>query len=43
MILIWGKRKLAARSFNTKNQLIRLIAFPFVCALIAWITLLIGR
>ena len=31
------------RSFNTKNQLIRLIAFPFVCALMAWITLLIGR
>ena len=31
------------RSFNTKNQLIRLVAFPFVCALMAWITLLIGR
>ena len=31
------------RSFNTKNQLIRLIAFPFVCALMAWITLRIGR
>ena len=31
------------RSFNTKNQLIRLIAFPFVCALMAWVTLLIGR
>ena len=31
------------RSFNTKNQLIRLIAFPFVCALMAWITLIIGR
>ena len=31
------------RSFNTKNQMIRLIAFPFVCALMAWITLLIGR
>ena len=31
------------RSFNTKNQMIRLIAFPFVCALTAWITLLIGR
>ena len=30
------------RSFNTKNQLIRLIAFPFVCALMAWITLIIG-
>ena len=27
------------RSFNTKNQMIRLIAFPFVCALMAWITL----
>lgn len=31
------------RSFNTQNQMIRLIAFPFVCALMAWITLLIGR
>ena len=31
------------RSFNTKNQLIRLIAFPLVCALMAWITLIIGR
>ena len=31
------------RSFNTKNQLIRLVAFPFVCALLAWITLIIGR
>ena len=31
------------RGFNTKNQLIRLIAFPFVCALMAWITLIIGR
>ena len=31
------------RSFNTKNQLIRLIAFPFVCALMVWITLRIGR
>ena len=30
------------RSFNTKNQMIRLIAFPFVCALTAWITLFIG-
>ena len=29
------------RSFNTKNQMIRLIAFPFVCALMAWITLVI--
>jgi len=31
------------RSFNTKNQLIRLISFPFVCALMAWITLILGR
>ena len=31
------------RSFNTKNQLIRLIAFPFVCALMTWITLIVGR
>ena len=31
------------RSFNTKNQLIRLIAFPFICALMAWIMLIIGR
>ena len=31
------------RSFNTKNQMIRLIVFPFVCALTAWITLIIGR
>ena len=31
------------RSFNTKNQMIRLIAFPFVCALFAWIALIIGR
>ncbi len=31
------------RSFNTRNQMIRLIAFPFVCALTAWITLIIGR
>ena len=30
------------RSFNTKNQLIRLIAFPFIAALLAWITLRIG-
>jgi hypothetical protein len=29
------------RSFNTKNQLIRLIAFPFVSALLAWICTLI--
>ena len=31
------------RSFNTRNQLIRLAAFPFVCALLAWVTLLMGR
>ncbi len=31
------------RSFNTKNQMIRLIAFPFVCALMAWIALIVGR
>ena len=31
------------RSFNTQNQMIRLIAFPVVCALMAWITLIIGR
>ncbi len=31
------------RSFNTKNQLARLAAFPFVCALMAWIALIIGR
>ena len=31
------------RSFNTRNQIIRLAAFPFVCALTAWITLIIGR
>ena len=31
------------RSFHAKNQMIRLIAFPFVCALMAWITLIIGR
>ena len=31
------------RSFNTKNQMIRLIAFPFVCALMALIALVIGR
>ncbi len=30
------------RSFNTKNQVIRLMAFPFVSALLAWITLKIG-
>lgn len=30
------------RSFNTKNQLIRLAAFPFVAALMAGITLWIG-
>lgn len=31
------------RSFNTGNQLIRLAAFPFVCALLAWVTLLVGK
>ena len=31
------------RSFSTKNQLIRLIAFPCVCALMAWVALIIGR
>lgn len=30
------------RSFNTKNQLIRLMAFPFVAALMAGLTLWIG-
>ena len=30
------------RGFNTKNQMIRLIAFPFISALLAWITLKIG-
>ncbi len=31
------------RSFNTRNQLIRLAAFPFVCVLLAWVALLIWR
>ena len=31
------------RSFNRSNQLKRLIAFPFVCALLAGITLWVGR
>ena len=31
------------RSFNKDNQLKRLIAFPFVCALMAWLTVWIGR
>ncbi len=31
------------RSFNRSNQLKRLIAFPFVCALMAWLTMRIGR
>ncbi len=30
-------------SFNKSNQMKRLIAFPFVSALLAWITLWIGR
>ena len=38
-----GCRSWDDRSFNTKNQMIRLIAFPFVCALTVWITLIIGR
>ena len=38
-----GCRSWDDRSFNTKNQMIRLITFPFVCALMAWITLIIGR
>ena len=29
-------------SFNKSNQIKRLIAFPFVCALLAWITVKIG-
>ena len=24
-------------SFNKRNQMIRLVAFPFLCALLAWI------
>ncbi len=31
------------RSFNTRNQLIRLDAFPAACALMAGITLMAGR
>ena len=31
------------RSFNTRNQRIRLAAFPLVSALLAWVTLLMGR
>ena len=30
-------------SFNKRNQMIRLAAFPFLCALMAWIALLLGR
>ena len=30
-------------SFNRKNQMKRLVAIPFVCALLAWITVWIGR
>ena len=26
-------------SFNKRNQMIRLVAFPFLCAVIAWIAL----
>ena len=31
------------RSFNKDNQRKRLIVFPFVCALMAWLTVWIGR
>ena len=31
------------RSFNKSNQMKRLIAFPFVCALMAWLTVWIGK
>ena len=31
------------RSFNKSNQLRRLIAFPFACAMLAWITVWVGR
>ena len=31
------------RGFNKRNQLKRLIAFPFVCALMAWLTGWIGK
>ncbi len=31
------------RSFKKSNQMKRLIAFPFVCALMAWLTVRIGR
>ena len=31
------------RSFNTGNQLIRLAVFPFVCALLALLALMMGR
>ena len=31
------------RSFNKSNQMKRLIAFPFVCALTAWFTVWIGK
>ncbi len=30
-------------SFNKNNQMIRLAMFPFLCALMAWIVLLLGR
>ena len=30
-------------SFNKSNQMKRLIAFPFVCALTAWLTVWIGK
>ena len=31
------------RSFNKSNQRKRLIVFPFVCALTAWLTVWIGK
>ncbi len=31
------------RGFNKSNQMKRLIAFPFVCALMEWITVWIGK
>ena len=37
-----GCRSWNDRSFNTKNQLIRLVAFPFAAALLTWIMLRIG-
>ncbi|MBQ9009594.1 MAG: hypothetical protein IJ088_09725 [Clostridia bacterium] len=31
------------RSFNTRNQLIRMALFPVICAFLAWLTWRIGR